>query len=81
MKVQILYFASFRELSGTTSEKIELEAGASVNDLKVQILKKYPMLADQWPYAITTVNRKYVKPEHILVDGDEFGIMPPISGG
>lgn len=81
VKIKVLYFALFREETGISEEMIELSEGAQLQILKEHLTTLHPSLADLQASAIYSVNRKYVKPDLILKEGDEVALFPPISGG
>jgi len=81
MKVTIRYFASIRETVGVPEESVELEDGASIEVLKGLLNHRHPKIKKHWEFAILSVNRTYAKSDIILKEGDEVGILPPISGG
>ncbi len=81
MKIKILYFALFREATGISEEIIEFQEGAKMQSLEDQLTTLHPSLANLQSSAIYSVNRKYVKPNLILKEGDEVALFPPISGG
>jgi molybdopterin converting factor subunit 1 len=81
MQIKVLYFASFREVVGNAKESFELKDGSTLKTFIEQLLSNHPKLKELWAFAIVTVNKKYVKDETTLKDGDEIGILPPISGG
>lgn len=81
MKVTVRYFASIREAAGVPEESVELVDGATLSTLKELLLTHHPELEKHWELAIISVNKTYTKLDIILKDGDEVGILPPISGG
>lgn len=81
MQIKVLYFASFREAVGVSSEILEVKEGSSLQALVEQLLSKHPKLKELWAFSIVTINKKYVNDETTLKNGDEIGILPPISGG
>ena len=81
MKVTIRYFASIREAVGVPEESVELEDSASLEVLKGCLNQRHPKIKNYWDFAILSVNRTYAKSDIILKEGDEVGILPPISGG
>ncbi len=80
MKVQIRFFASTRELFGTSVAERELPAGATVGDLIDQLRReqngRIPV-----GHLHVAVNRRYAGPDIVLRDGDEVAVFPPVSGG
>lgn len=81
MRVTVRYFALVREITGKRSEERELLEGASVADLLTAIVESYPAVARVRDTAMLMVNQDYVQPDHRLADGDEFALIPPVSGG
>lgn len=66
---------------GTATLTVTLPAGTDVAGLLAH-------LAAEWPNArlggrrfTVAVNRAYAPPTRILADGDEVGLIPPVSGG
>jgi len=74
MKVKIKLFASLRGY-GPEEQIIELPDNATVEDA-ISLLKlpeKIPLLK--------IVNGEHRPPEHLLKDGDDLALFPPIAGG
>jgi molybdopterin synthase catalytic subunit len=76
MNVTVRLFAGLRELAGESRRELELPDGATV--------------ADVWPALdlgaepgglVYAVNRSYAETAAPLADGDEVGLIPPVSGG
>jgi MoaE-MoaD fusion protein len=76
MRVRVRLFAGLRERVGTGENEMELPPGSRPTDVweLLQIGPEPEGLA----YA---VNRQYVDRNHVLADGDELAIIPPVSGG
>ena len=76
MKVAVRLFAALRERAGTREAALELEEGASVDDV-------WPALGlgDEPAGLVYAVNRAYVERGTLLADGDEVALIPPVSGG
>src|SRR6185312_2073754 len=76
MKVAVRLFAALRERAGTREAALELEEGASVDDV-------WPALGlgEEPSGLVYAVNRAYVERDHTLEDGDEVALIPPVSGG
>jgi MoaE-MoaD fusion protein len=77
LTVTVRLFAGLRELAGTGRRRIELADGAVVADV-------WPALGlpgDEPPGLLYAVNRAYAAADQSLADGDEVGLIPPVSGG
>ena len=81
IKVQIRFFAICREKVGKGSIFLNLEPGSSVQDLTKIIVEQFPELKDILSRSKVSVNLKFVQTSHILRDGDEVALIPPVSGG
>jgi molybdopterin synthase catalytic subunit len=76
MKVAVRLFAALRERAGAREADLELDDGASVDDV-------WPALGlgDEPAGLVYAVNRTYVERGTPLADGDEVALIPPVSGG
>ena len=76
MKVAVRLFAALRERAGTREAALELDEGASVDDV-------WPALGlgEEPAGLVYAVNRTYVDRGTLLADGDEVALIPPVSGG
>jgi len=81
MTLRILYFATFRDLTGVREENISFKEGSRVKDLKSQLGKDHPELIKAFASAIVAVNREFAFDDQLLKEGDEVAIFPPVSGG
>lgn len=81
MKVTVLYFASCRDIAGTSDETLELEEGSKARDLLDALIRAHPGLKGIEPNLAISVNQEYSDREAPLSDGDEVALIPPVSGG
>ena len=81
MQIRVRLFALLRDRAGKGELTLELPAGASTSTAIVRIALEAPAIRDLLSRVATAVNREYVKPDHILCDGDELALIPPVSGG
>lgn len=81
MIVTIRYFAIIREIVGRTEESREVPAGTTVAELIAIIEAEAPRLARVGKSAMLMVNQEYVEAGFELHEGDEFVMIPPVSGG
>jgi molybdopterin converting factor subunit 1 len=81
MKVKIRYFAIVREALGRSEENRELSEGTSADDLLDVLIAEAPRIGGMRRSLMLMVNQEYVDPEYVLQDGDEFVLVPPVSGG
>jgi molybdopterin converting factor subunit 1 len=81
MHVTVRYFALVREIVGRRMEDREVPEGTSVGDLIDQIVAEYPTIERLRRSTMLMVNQEYVEPAHVLSEGDEVALIPPVSGG
>jgi molybdopterin converting factor subunit 1 len=76
VRVKVRLFAGLRERSGVAERELELPDDAQVADAWAEL-----GLGDEPTGLLYAVNRRYVDREHVLDDGDELALIPPVSGG
>jgi molybdopterin synthase catalytic subunit len=76
MIVRVKLFAGLRERAGVDEVEVELEPGATTDDL----LTALGDLTDG-VRCVVAVNREYSGPGAPIGPGDEVALVPPISGG
>ncbi len=81
MRVNLLYFASFRDAAGRSEEARELPEGTRVAELWQRLAREVPLLGRFPSMPSAAVNREYVNGETVLRDGDEVAFLPPVAGG
>lgn len=69
-------FAGLREKAGTSERRLDLHDGASVEDVWPTL-----QLGTEPDGLLYAVNRAYVERDHLLAEGDEIALIPPVSGG
>jgi molybdopterin converting factor subunit 1 len=79
MTVRVLFFAYLRERCGVREATMQLQEGATVEDLWRTLLVRYDRLPSDPPGF--AVNRRYVNKDYPLNDKDELALIPPVSGG
>ena len=81
MNIRIRYFASFREITEQNEEILTLPEGATISEVRTQLLVRYPRLQPIMERSACAVNRGYVPADTALHDGDEVVFIPPMGGG
>ena len=81
MRVRLLSFGPLKTAFAAGGDTRELAEGASVGTLLDALRRESLIASDALANAAVAVNQEYVKTGHILVDGDEVAILPPVSGG
>jgi MoaE-MoaD fusion protein len=81
MEVRLLFFASLKDIVGARQLRLDLPAGATVDDVLTQLESSYPRMKDYRPVVLTALNEEYVDKRTAIQEGDELAIFPPVSGG
>ena len=79
MRVQVKLYAGLPRLladvkSGVPFE-VEIGKGTTVGDLLLRLQLPYEVVK------VAFVNGRSRRVEHLLADGDEVGLFPPVGGG
>lgn len=80
-QITVLFFATLKERAGTRQTRLELPAGARVGDLKTQLTRLYPGLAEMSGSMLVSVNKEFAFDDEIIPAGAEVAVFPPVSGG
>jgi MoaE-MoaD fusion protein len=81
MKIAILFFGVLKDLLGRTAETIDLPEGARVRDALFYYVREAPALEAMVQSMAISVNQEYSGMDHVLREGDEVALLPPVSGG
>jgi molybdopterin synthase catalytic subunit len=81
LRIRIRLFAMQREAAGTRELRVEVPAGATVDDAWSAAVEAVPALAPGRRSLRFALNGSYTDPGTPLADGDEIACIPPVSGG
>ena len=81
MQVHILPFGVLKDWLGSSSSTVELHEGATVADLLARLGHQHSGPGGALRGIAVSVNAEYARAAHVLRDGDEVGLLPPVSGG
>ena len=82
MQVTVKLFASYRELAGASETILDLPEGATVAAALEALAGRYPEAGARLLAApLAACNLRHVPVDHVLRDGDELAVFPPVSGG
>lgn len=81
MKIQVLYFAVFRERLSRDEEALELPDGARVADAIEALAARHPAVRALRGKFRVAVNQDFSDDDRALADGDEIALIPPVAGG
>lgn len=81
MRIRVLLFGVLKDILQRSSDVLELPDGATLADLLDRYRQQAPEHANLWTSVALSVNQQYARSSQILRDGDEVGLLPPVSGG
>lgn len=81
MRCTVLLFAQLRESLGCDSISIDLPDGTTVGVALDELSRRHASIASQRSRLAVAVNQRYVTSTHILRNGEEIALIPPVSGG
>jgi len=80
MTVTVLLFASYADAVGCSTIELDLEAGATVQDV-VEHVREMGDPTRLPPAPMVAVNEQYASRDRELRPGDEVALIPPVAGG
>src|ERR1700742_4521641 len=81
LRVHLLSFGPLRSALPEGGLWRELRTGTSVSTLLSEMREECVFPEGSLLAAAVAINHEYAGPEHLLRDGDEVAILPPVSGG
>ena len=81
MQVLVRYFDDLRDVVSTNAERVQLDGGATLRDLKTRLICKYEALASYAPTLKFAVNEAMADETLPLHDGDTVDILPSEGEG
>jgi molybdopterin synthase catalytic subunit/molybdopterin converting factor small subunit len=79
MQVSVISFGALKDWLGAAPATVELREGASVGELLERLRVRVP--AASLRGIAVSVNADYATTAQVLREGDEVGLLPPVSGG
>jgi molybdopterin synthase catalytic subunit len=79
MQVRVFSFGVLKDWLGAATATIELPEGATVRELLTRLSERRS--ATQLRGIAISVNAEYATSDQPLREGDEIGLLPPVSGG
>jgi molybdopterin synthase catalytic subunit len=84
MRVRVLTFGVLRDSLGPVAAPVELQDGATVAHLLERLSARELASGNpspEWRGIAVSVNSEYASAAQVLREGDEVGLLPPVSGG
>jgi molybdopterin converting factor small subunit len=81
MFVTVSFYSYFKTLAGCSTLSQELPEDATIADLVMVVAQRFPRLAAMDKSMLVAVGVDYHPRNHVLKDGDEVSLFPPVQGG
>jgi sulfur-carrier protein len=81
VRVRVRLGAGLSRLADAPLLSVDLDEGASVDDLLAALASRQPTLAPALPSALPVVSGTQVEREQRLAAGDEVALLIPVAGG
>lgn len=81
MQIQVLFFAHFKEKTGSAKIILSLPEGATVAAMKTALAGRFPAIAPLLDNCVVSIDRQFAFDDDPIPDGAEAGVFPPVSGG
>ncbi|HKS38711.1 MAG TPA: MoaD/ThiS family protein [Verrucomicrobiae bacterium] len=81
MDITVHFYSYFRDLTGCAQTSEAVVAGATIGDLLKQLIARFPGLGAMQNSTLIAVGVDYQGRSHVLKEGDEVSLFPPVQGG
>ena len=79
--MKVLLFARARELIGADAIDIDIEAAATVGELRRTLMRRYPALAGLLEKSAFALDDEFAGDDTTIQPNAEVALLPPVSGG
>lgn len=81
MKIPVIFFSYFKDLTETERTTFELPEESSLATLLALVRERYPKLKPMERSTLVAVGLEYQDGDYKLQPGDEISLFPPVQGG
>lgn len=81
MQITVRYFAAHRDISGVTSELLDIPDASTIADVWQLLEQRYPALIPYRNRVLLAQNERFVPGSTPLKASDVVAFIPPVSGG
>jgi len=81
MRIKLLLFALYRDITGVGEMDIDLADGLSAGGAVAALRSSDVRFAALPARPVVAVNREYAELDALLSEGDELALLPPVAGG
>lgn len=81
MRIRVLLFGQLKDIVGRQEDNLDVQPGTRLADLMARYSQQFPEFKPMAGSIACSINREYAPASVLLHDGDEVGLLPPVSGG
>lgn len=81
MRIRVLLFGQLKDIVGRQTDSLEFEAGAKLSAVMSYYAERFPRFQSMAGSIACSLNQEYANGAAMLHEGDEVGLLPPVSGG
>ena len=81
MHIAIRFFAAHRDVLGTPTLALDVAEGTTAEAAFAMLCEQYPPLRSAASSVAFAVNQRQTSGSHVLSEGDELALLPPMAGG
>ena len=81
MRIHVHFYAQLRDVAGVSDLSLELPEDSSVADVLEELYRLKPMLGAHDKNILIGTGVDFVGRDHLLTEGEDLAIMPPVQGG
>jgi molybdopterin synthase catalytic subunit len=81
MRIRVLLFGQLKDIIGRQEDLLELGPGANLSAVIAHYAQRFPVFQGLTGSIACSINQEYAPVSAVLQEGDEVGLLPPVSGG
>ena len=81
MRVTVCFYSYFKDLTGCARTTEELADASTLGDLLRKLVTRFPKMDAVQKATLMAVGVEYQTRAHVLREGDEVSLFPPVQGG
>jgi sulfur-carrier protein len=81
MRVSIRFYSYLKDMAGCAQTTETLRDGSTLGELYEKLVARFPRMNGLRKSTLLAVGVEYQPREHVLRDGDEVSLFPPVQGG
>jgi len=81
LTVNVQFWSFFKEIAGCDRSSFEVPLGTTVGQLQDLVAERFPKLIGLRGSTLVAVGLEYQPAHHVLSEGDQVSIFPPVQGG